>query len=144
MGTGDWWDSPTQRWSNDGARWQPSGHSKWRRASWADQSEEDPHGGAEEDGPPAAARRRLEAVPAGRDDDVARNGTTSATATAQGQTEDAETQKRLHGERLDRIIAAAVDAGVNPVTARGEDLRLLDPHQLDAWVAENLAGRERG
>jgi hypothetical protein len=140
MGTGDWWDAPARRWGGDGTRWQPSGHSKWRRASWADQSEEEPRGADEEDGPPAAARRRLEATPAGRDGDAARDGAASAAAAVQ----DAEAQKRLHGERLNHIIAAAVDAGVTPLTQQGEDLRLLDPHQLDAWVAENLSGAQRG
>ncbi len=142
MGTGDWWDSsPTRHWGGEGTRWQPSGHSKWRRASWADQSEGDLRGEEEDDGPPAAARRRLGAAPTGRGDDLAQSGDASAATATQVRNDDAETRKRLHGERLERVVAAAIDAGINPVTERGEDLRLLDTHQLDAWVEENLTGR---
>ncbi len=75
---------------------------------------------------------------------MAQLGAASATAAAQVRNDDAETRKRLHGERLERVVAAAIDAGINPVTERGEDLRMLDTHQLDAWVAENLMGREGG
>ncbi len=135
MGTGDWWDVPARRWG-DGPRWQPSGHGKWRRASWAEQSEGELHGGDEEDDQPAAARRRLGDADGGRGSDTARDG--EADAPAGTQAEDPETQKRLHVERLNRIITMAVEAGVTPLTKHGEDLRLLDPHQLDAWVAECL------
>ncbi len=136
MGTGEWWDAPTHRWG-EASRWQPSGHGKWRRASWAEQTEEELHGPEEEeDGPPAAARRRLGAAPAEQRGEAARDGTPAAVATA--QVDDPEAAKRRHAQRLDQIIQMAVDAGVTPLSQQGEDLQLLDPHQLDAWVAENL------
>ncbi len=135
MGTGDWWDAPTRRWG-DATRWQPSGHGKWRRASWAEQTEEEMHGPEEEDGPPAAARRRLGAAPAEQRGEAARDGAQAAAAAA--KEDDPEASKRQHAQRLDQIIRMAVDAGVTPLSQSGEDLQLLDPHQLDAWVAENL------
>ncbi len=51
---------------------------------------------------------------------------------------DPEVQKRLQNERVDHIISMAINAGVNPVTPSGEDLHILDPHSLDAWVAEHF------
>jgi hypothetical protein len=136
MGTGDWWDGPARRWG-DGARWQPSGHGKWRRASWAEQTEEEGRQGSEDgDGPPAAARRRLGAAPAEQHCAGARDGETAAGAAV--QKDDPEASKRQHAQRLDQIIRMAVEAGVNPLSQYGEDLHLLDPHQLDAWVAECL------
>ncbi len=30
----------------------------------------------------------------------------------------------------------AIDAGVSPITPQGEELCMLDPQRLDAWVAE--------
>ncbi len=137
MGTGDWWDAPARRWG-EGTRWQPSGHGKWRRASWADQSEGELCGAEEEDGPPAAARRRLGDADTEQGGDAARDGDAAASAGAQG--EDPEARKRQHAQRLNQIISMAVDAGVTPLTKHGEDLQLLDPHQLDAWVSENLPG----
>ncbi len=140
MGTGDWWDAPApaRRWS-DGARWQSSGHSKWRRASWADQSEGELHGAEHEEedgGPPPAARRRLEDTGAEHGDGAAQGK--DAAAAACTQVDNPEAQKRRHAQRLEQIITMAINAGVNPLTASGDDLRLLDPHQLDEWVAANL------
>ncbi len=135
MGTGDWWDAPARRWG-EGARWQPSGHGKWQRASWAEQTEEEMYRPEEDDGPPAAARRRLGAAPA-----ELRGGAAQSMVPAEGAAapkDDPEASKRKHAERLDQIISMAVDAGVTPLSQSGEDLQLLDPHQLDAWVAENL------
>ncbi len=51
---------------------------------------------------------------------------------------DADVRKRQHGERVNHIITMAVDAGINPLTPNGEELHMLDPHQLDAWVAEHF------
>ncbi len=140
MGTGDWWDAPapTRRWS-DGTRWQSGGHGKWHRASWADQSEGMLPGAEleeEEGGPPPAARRRLGDAGAEQGDGAAQGKGTAAAAGT--QEEDPEARKRQHAQRLEQIITMAINAGVNPLTAGGEDLRLLDPHQLDEWVAANL------
>ncbi len=145
MGTDNWWDTPAHRWG-EGARWQPCGHGKWSRSSWADQLErehDERDGDDEGDCQPAAARRRLddkgagqqrEGVPQPQQHTQQQAGATGAHT----DSSDPEEQKRLHNARLNSIISMAVDAGVTPLTQCGEDLHLLDPHQLDAWVAENL------
>ncbi len=124
MGTDYWWDSPSGGWGA-GARWEERSHGKWARASWADTWEQE-HQAAET----APVRRRLEPR------------TAAVTATTPAETTDeaaaAEQRKRQYGERLQRIVLAALDAGIQPITASGEELHLLDPHALDAWVAENL------
>ncbi len=139
MGTGDWWDGPTRRWSA-GARWQACGHGQWARASWADQLEEEHGEPGDEELQPPPARRRLE--PAGAES-AAQGVQQRAQQAQQGQQpptaeDDADERKRRHGEKVNQIVSMAIDAGVSPVTASGEDLQLLDPHQLDAWVAEFL------
>ncbi len=136
MGTGDWWDDPGRRWG-EGARWQPSGHGKWRRASWADQSEETPLGPEEDEaGPPPPARRRLEGAVSDQGGSTTHGGSPPASASVPA--DDPEEQKRRHAQRLDQIICMAVSAGVNPHTDEGEDLRMLDPRQLDEWVSAKL------
>ncbi len=123
MGTDNWWDKSTAAW-DEGARWQECGHGKWTRASWADSWEQE----QEAEGP-AVARRRLEPAPP------------PSTTADDADTHDAagaEQRRRQHGERAQRIILAAINAGVQPVTSTGEELHLLDPNALDAWAAENL------
>ncbi len=126
MGSGYWWDSPNIGWG-DGARWEERGHGKCARSSWADSWEQE----READGA-APIRRRLEPSPA--------SGAAAAPAGAVDEAAAAEQRKRQHAERVQRIVVAAIDAGVQPITASGEELQMLDPHALDAWVAENLAG----
>jgi hypothetical protein len=152
MGTDNWWDSPGGRWEA-GTRWLPQGHGKWTRGrgSWADQWEEEGHDAEHASAPPAASRRRLDGdgnTPGGGDGHrqpqqpqpqqqpqaVETGGPTGEQAAAA----DAARQKQLHGERVNHIINMAINAGINPVTASGEELQLLDPHQLDAWVAEHF------
>ncbi len=129
-GAGDWWEGPARRWNNS-ARWQECGHGHWSRSSWADQMEVE-HGDDEEgDLMPAPARRRLE--PTG---DVGQDA--DARARQLPANDDAEARKRQHGERVNRIVSMAIDAGVTPLTAQGEELQMLDPPQLDNWVAEHL------
>ncbi len=146
MGTDDWWDAPAHRWP-ESSRWQSYGHGKWTRSSWADQLEHERGGHGDEDdegdGQPAAARRRLEdrgvAQPKEGMPQPPQHGPKQVGASgSHAGSIDQEEQKRLHNERLNAIISMAVDAGVNPLTQSGEELQLLDPHQLDAWVAENL------
>ncbi len=145
METDDWWGTPAHRWS-EGARWQPCGHGKWSRSSWADQLEREHDGRGdddEDDGQPAAARRRLEDRGSGHQGEGApqapqRTPHQGGAAAAQAGDGDQEEQKRLYSARLNTIISMAVDAGVNPLTKDGEDLQLLDPRQLDEWVAANL------
>ncbi len=140
MGTNDWWDGPTRRWSS-GARWQACGHGHWSRASWADQMEE---GGDDDAGDgdlqPAPARRRLEPADAGAETRGAQRQQQQAQQPQQPpatDTDDGE-RKRRHEARVNQIVAMAIEAGVTPLTADGEELQLLDPHRLDAWVAERL------
>ncbi len=147
MGTGDWWDAPSRRWGG-GARWQACGHGQWARTSWADQFEEEHGDSITDGGQPAPARRRLDDAVDGQDAGDAwgaqrHRGTggatmAGATATSTATDDDPEERKRKHGARVDHIISMAVDAGVNPLTSSGEELHMLDPHQLDAWVAEQF------
>ncbi len=152
MGTDDWWDTPGGS-HEAGARWRPQGHGKWtrRRGDWADQLEAEEHEAEQGTTQPAASRRRLDGGGGlSGDGDGQRQQPQQLqqqqhTPTALGgpmggqvAEADAAKQKRLHAERVNHIIQMAVSAGVNPVSASGEDLQLLDPHQLDAWVAENF------
>ncbi len=131
MGTGDWWDTPGAQWTS-ATRWQECGHGKWSRSSWADQWEQE-HGRGDEGGDqPAAARRRLDPAPPA--EEVA-GGTMRAEELAE-----IERRKHLLAERVQRVIMGAIEAKVQPVTAQGEDLHVLDAGQLDSWVAENIPG----
>ncbi len=125
MGTDNWWDKPTGGW-DEGTRWQECGHGKWTRSSWADSWEQE----QEAEGS-AVARRRLEPAPPPPPSTTA-DDADPLDATA------AEQRRRQHGERAQRIILAAINAGVQPVSSTGEELHLLDPNALDAWAAENL------
>ncbi len=135
MGTGDWWDGPQRRWSA-GARWQACGHGKWARAEgdWADQLEEEEREAGGDDLQPAPARRRLEHDGAAGDQG---GGRQQPQQRPQGEG-DAEERKRRHEQRVVQIVSMAIDAGVTPLTSSGEELQLLDPLQLDSWVAEHL------
>ncbi len=135
MGTGEWWDTPSAQWTS-GARWQECGHGKWSRSSWADQWEHEQADGGDSGDQPAAARRRLDNAPSNEEG-------AGGAARAEGQAED-DRRRKFHEERVQRIILAAIEAKVQPVTARGEDLHVLDASQLDAWVAENIPGCAEG
>jgi hypothetical protein len=47
-------------------------------------------------------------------------------------------RQRKHNERVNHIVALAVEAGVTPLTSSGEELLMLGPEQLEEWVAECL------
>jgi hypothetical protein len=156
MGGDDWWDSPARRWGG-AVRWQAAGHGKWSRASWADQLEEDDAGDDGATDPPPPARRRLEAADAQR----AEGSNTQQQASHQQQpqqqqahlpvpsaaegnssegcpSDDPNVAAKRHMERVNRIVTMAIEAGVTPLTASGEELCLLDASQLEAWVAQCL------
>ncbi len=139
----DWWSA--HRWSG-GTRWQPCGHGKWSRSSWADQLEHERDARDADDGGdglPAAARRRLEDRGNGHQGEESSQALQHAphqggAAAAQGGDGDQEEQKRRHNARINTIISMAIDAGVTPLTQSGEELQLLDPRQLDEWVSAHL------
>ncbi len=124
MGTGEWWDSPNAEWA-PGARWEACGHGKWARATWAEAWEQEQEGEGS-----ATARRRLEPAPPAP--------ASASDAAGGGSPADAQQRKKQHEERVQRIVLAAIDAGVQPITPSGQELHMLDPHALDAWVAEHL------
>ncbi len=143
MGTGEWWDTPARRWGAT-TRWQSNGHGQWSRASWADQLEEEQDGIDEGDGQPPTARRRLEERAEGgaqqsqqqqpqQPQPPASRGPSAGEPSA-----GAEERQRKHNERVNHIVALAVEAGVTPLTSSGEELLMLDAEQLEAWVAECL------
>ncbi len=128
MGTGDWWDMPYDNWGA-GVRWEACGHGKWTRASWADSWEREHGDGGTDASHPPSARRRLEPA--------APKAAARGEAAATDEAADAAARKQQHTERAQKIVLATIDAGIQPLTATGEELHVRDPHQLDAWVAEN-------
>ncbi len=136
---GDWWEESHHQWQRS-TRWQPAGYGKWARSSWADSWEREygQEEGAEEQ--PPAARRRLDDRP----NAAAGAGAVAATPAAEGDATDAEQRIRQHRARVDLIIERAIEAGIQPITPLGEDLHILDPHALDAWVAEHFPGALQG
>ncbi len=138
METDDWGcdDFQDPYWGHT-ARWEECGHGKWARSGteWADswEREHGRSGGGTPELPPAA-RRRLEPAPATPQGTGGNGGGGELVDEARL----IEQRKRQHADRLHRIVQAAIDAGVQPLTHTGEELQFLDPHQLDAWVAEHL------
>jgi hypothetical protein len=133
-GNDEWWHLSRADWEA-GVRWQECGHGKWARtrSSWADSWEDERAREEEGAGQPAAARRRLEPAP-----QAAPNGANNGSDDVGDATMDDARRRQHHGERLQRIVTAAIDAGIQPLTSSGEELQMLDSDQLDAWVAENL------
>ncbi len=130
MGTEDWWDKAASRSWGPAARWQECSHGKWARASWAESWEQEQEGQDYAAEQPAAARRRLEDAPAA----PAGNGG----AAAADERAAIEERKRQHERRVQDIISAAIDAGIQPLSSDGEELHLLEPHKLDEWMAANF------
>ncbi len=156
MGTDDWWDTPARRWGG-AVRWQAAGHGKWARASWADQLEEDGADADDATDPPPPARRRLEAADAQRAEgsDAQQQSplqqqpqqqqphqpapsTTGGSSSEGCPSDDPAVAAKKHMERVNKIVVMAIEAGVTPLTAAGEELCLLDASQLEAWVAQCL------
>ncbi len=133
MCTGNWWEDSHAQWKSS-ARWEPCGHGKWERSSWADSWEHEYGRGADDEDAPPAARRRL--------DDHSRTAADAegraAAPAAAGAAADAELRARQHRERVDLIVRRAIDAGIQPITPAGEDLHVLDSNALDAWAAEHF------
>ncbi len=124
METDEWWGAPARRWGGAATHWEADGYGKWTRASWADQLEEEGEDAEDDeaDRRPTARRR----VGPAADEQPA------------GDACDPEEQRRKHDARIEQITRMAIDAGVSPLTAQGEELRLLDQPRLEAWVAEFL------
>ncbi len=127
MDTEDWWwGTPHAGWQG-GSRWQACGHGKWSRSSWADAHEQEREEEGAEGDPPPAARRRLEPAPA--------TGGSGAGAASVGGATDEGQRGRLHEGRIQRVVLAAIDAGIQPITPAGEELQQLDERQLEEWIA---------
>ncbi len=110
------------------ARWQECGHGKWARTSWADAWEQERRAeSAYAIDEPHRKNRRLEDA-----------GTDACAESAGAREQETEDPAKVHAERLEIIVKAAVDAGIQPVTAHGEDLHLLDSDELATWAHENL------
>ncbi len=135
MGTGYWWEDPGEQWQQT-VRWEPRGHSKWQRSSWADSWEQEREEEAASEDPPAAVRRRLDpsvAAPA--------EGVGGAPPTPPvDEAAEAAARRQQHAKRVAQVVQRAIDKGVQPITESGEELQLLDPQQLAAWVDEKLPG----
>ncbi len=126
--------------------WRQCGHGQWQRASWADAWESEHCGDADADmegqlEPPYKHRRQgSPATDSGEHLAGAVGGDGAAAAqvdqpASQWQLDD---PARKHAEMLSCIVAAAINAGVQPLTQSGEELHVLDAQQLAAWAAENL------
>ncbi len=124
MGSGQWWESTGTDWQTGGVRWQATGHGKWTRTDWAEAWEEEEAGRGADSEQPAPARRRLEP---------------SAAPHTQSSAAEAEAKRtKAHQERVSQIVLQAIDAGIQPLTDEGEELHMLAPQQLDAWLAEHF------
>ncbi len=139
MGSGDWWEDPGNQW-RQGSRWQPGGHGKWHRSSWADSWEQEQRAEADGGEQPAAVRRRLDPqgnAPMG-------DGGCAPPAPPADEAAEAARRRQQHERNVARVIQRSIEAGVQPITESGEDLQLLDAEQLQAWVeAKFPMGLER-
>ncbi len=137
----DWWGGSRNNWQGT-TRWAPSGYGKWARTSWADCWEHEQQGGrgsSDGDQPPPA-RRRLD----DRNSTAVGPGAPAAAAAEGAGATGADHSARLHSERVELITQRAIDAGIQPITHLGEDLRVLDSNALDAWAAEHLPEGAQG
>ncbi len=133
-GSGSWHSWGNAAWTTV-PTWRQCGHGQWLRASWADAWENE-HGGdddADMEGqlePPNKHRRQGNPATGDVEQMAGNVGGDGATTTIAEQ----------HGVQcqLQTIIAAAINAGVQPLTHTGEELHVLDANQLAAWAAENL------
>ncbi len=132
----DWAEAP---------RWRERGHGQWTRTSWADAWENEQYGDdedMEEQTEPQCKHRRQGG--AAYDEDGMQPGGDGGGLLPAAQVGQAPTQgqpcdaARQYSEMLARIVEAAINAGVQPLTVAGEELHVLDAQQLTAWAAENL------
>ncbi len=133
-GSGSWDSWGHAAWTAAPA-WRQCGHGHWQRASWADAWECEQRGVTDADmdgqGEPPNKHRR-------QDSPVARTADPNAGPVAgDGAAATQAEQQGVQGQ-LQCIIAAAINAGVQPLTSTGEELHVLDANQLAAWAAENL------
>ncbi len=127
MGSGQWWEAGG--WMQGQSKWRECGYGQWSRTNWADAWEQGGDGGdgGEAVEPHAKHRRQDDGGEAMQQSGV------PGPATPRGADE-----VRSLADRAALVTRAAIDAGVQPLTADGQELHLLDAGQLDAWVAENL------
>ncbi len=135
MGSGYWWEDPGQQWRQS-VRWEARGHSKWHRSSWADSWEQERAEEEASEDPPAAVRRRLDPS-AG---DPAEGGGAAAPTPTMDEAAEAAARRQQHANRVAQVVQRAIDKGVQPLSEAGEELQLLDPQQLAAWVETKLPG----
>ncbi len=135
MGSDYWWEDPGQQW-HQSARWEARGHSKWQRSSWADSLEQEREDEATSGNPPAAVRRRLDPSV----DAPAEGGGAAAPTPTVDEAAETAARRQQHANRVAHIIQRAIDRGVQPLTDEGEELQLLGPQQLAAWVETKLPG----
>ncbi len=125
-------------------RWREEGHGHWTRTSWADAWENEHGVDAEMDEQPEPQCKHRRQGSAAYDGEGATGagGCGAAAAGQSGQVAPPQQSTcegdRQHAEMLSHIVAAAIGAGVQPVTSSGDDLQVLDGQQLAAWAAENL------
>ncbi len=134
MGSGEWWDEP--RW-NARTKWSPSGYGQWTRTSWADSWEEERRD--EDEAGQGAAKHRRTSEPAMAPATAAAESSAVGNVAAGRETELAAAARlRQYNERVDAIIARAIELGIQPLTEDGEDLKVISPAQLDEWVAAKI------
>ncbi len=124
-------------------KWRESGHGNWTRTSWADAWESEQCADADMDEQPEPRCKHRRQGDATFDKEEAAAGASSGPGAA-GQPGQAPSQQqegegdRHHAELLANVVAAALQAGIQPLTMAGEDLQVLSAHQLAAWAAENI------
>ncbi len=125
-------------------RWRENGYGHWTRTSWADAWENEHCADADMDEQPEPQSKHRRQGGAAYDKEEASAGAGGGSPEAAGQSSQAPPQQRVcdgdrqHAEMLSHIVAAAVNAGVQPLTMAGEELHVLDAQQLAAWAAENI------
>ncbi len=144
---GEW---PSQHWGHaasawaSGMRWAEYGHGKWTRTSWADAWEEQQASSEQPEGPQQKFRRMGAAEVGVEAQAAAAAATDAAAATGAAERpsadEAAAAAEQQHRQQVARVVEAAIEQGVQPLTPYGQELLVLDPAGLARWVDEHLQG----